>query len=60
MLIDMIVVFIYLLYIFGLYEGFIIIVIVVVFLYIVIWMILKFKFVRRGEVSVWFKEYYVR
>ncbi|KAK0747790.1 hypothetical protein B0T21DRAFT_278962 [Apiosordaria backusii] len=60
MLIDMTVAFIYLSYTFGPYEGFITIATAAVFLYIATRMISKLKTARRGEVSAWFKEHYVR
>ncbi|KAK4658476.1 hypothetical protein QC762_102140 [Podospora pseudocomata] len=60
MLIDMTVAFIYLSYTFGPYEGFITIATAAVFLYIATRMISKLKSARRGEVSAWFKEHYVR
>ncbi|KAK4204056.1 hypothetical protein QBC40DRAFT_8998 [Triangularia verruculosa] len=60
MLIDMTVAFIYLSYTFGPYEGFITIATAAVFLYIATRMISRLKSARRGEVSAWFKEHYVR
>ncbi|KAK4231745.1 hypothetical protein QBC38DRAFT_203198 [Podospora fimiseda] len=60
MLIDMTVAFIYLSVTFGPYEGFITIATAAVFLYIATHMIGRLKTARRGEVSAWFKEHYVR
>ncbi|KAK4160947.1 hypothetical protein QBC43DRAFT_108502 [Cladorrhinum sp. PSN259] len=60
MLIDMTIAFIYLSITFGPYEGFITIATAAVFLYIATHMISKLKDARRGEVSAWFKEHYVR
>lgn len=60
MLIDMTVAFIYLSVTFGPYEGFITIATAAVFLYIATHMIARLKTARRGEVSAWFKEHYVR
>ncbi|KAK3984354.1 hypothetical protein QBC44DRAFT_253066 [Cladorrhinum sp. PSN332] len=60
MLIDMTVAFIYLSVTFGPYEGFITIATAAVYLYIATHMIARLKKARRGEVSAWFKEHYVR
>ncbi|KAK4193484.1 hypothetical protein QBC35DRAFT_371888 [Podospora australis] len=60
MLIDMTVAFIYLSVTFGPYEGFISIATGAIFLFIATRMISKLKMARRGEVSAWFKEHYVR
>lgn len=60
MLIDMTIAFIYLSATFGPYEGFITFATSVIFLYIAGRMIASLKAARRGEVSAWFEEHYVR
>ncbi|KAL1901939.1 hypothetical protein Sste5346_001645 [Sporothrix stenoceras] len=60
MLIDMAIAFMYLSATFGPYEGFITFATSVIFLYIAGRMISSLKAARRGEVSAWFEEHYVR
>ncbi|KAK1755178.1 hypothetical protein QBC47DRAFT_301773 [Echria macrotheca] len=60
MLIDMVVAFIYLSVTFGPYEGFITIATSVIFMYIATSMIARLKMARKGEVSAWFEEHYIR
>lgn len=60
MLIDMVVAFIYLSVTFGPYEGFITIATSTIFMYIATSMIARLKEARKGEVSAWFEEHYIR
>lgn len=60
MLIDFVVAFIYLSVMFGPYEGFITIATAVIFMYIATAMLARLKMIRKGEVSAWFEEHYVR
>ena len=60
MLIDMTVAFIYLSVTFGPYEGFITIATAAIFMYTATRMITKLKEARRGQVSAWYDEHYVR
>jgi ABC-type transport system involved in Fe-S cluster assembly fused permease/ATPase subunit len=60
MVIDMVVAFIYLSVTFGPYEGFITIATSVIFMYIATSMISRLRLARKGEVSAWFEEHYVR
>jgi len=60
MLIDMVVAFTYLSITFGPYEGFITIATSVIFMYIATSMISRLKAARKGEVTAWYEEHYVR
>ena len=60
MVIDLTIAFVYLSATFGPYEGFITFATAVIFLYIAGRMIAGLKTARRGEVSAWFEEHFVR
>ena len=60
MLIDMGIAFLYLSVTFGPYEGLITIATAIIFIYIAGRMISSLRDARRGEVSAWFKEHYIR
>ncbi|KAK0734926.1 hypothetical protein B0T26DRAFT_87427 [Lasiosphaeria miniovina] len=60
MLVDMSVAFVYLSIELGPYEGFITVATASIFLFIATRMISGLKAARRGEVSAWFEEHYVR
>jgi len=60
MLIDMVVAFTYLSVIFGPYEALITFATAIIFLYIAGRLIARLQSARRGEMSAWFEEHYVR
>ena len=60
MLIDMTIAFVYLSVTFGPYEGLITIATAITFIYIAGKMISRLRDARRGEVSAWFEEHYIR